>query len=87
MSLLDLRSGGRRRASALPCRCFRAIRRHLQHPCPTANPSVHSSPIYFTYTSPIPPNGTVLEELSVEEKHIGLAEREILVLGYGYFEF
>jgi hypothetical protein len=35
---------GRRVASALPQRCFPAIRHQLQHPQPAADPPVPSSP-------------------------------------------
>jgi hypothetical protein len=60
---------------------------HLQHPRPTADPSVPFSPkTHFTGTAPASLNGKYLKVFS-REKHIGLAEHDILVLEYGYYDF
>jgi hypothetical protein len=79
--MLDLVSASRRRVSVLPWRCFPDVRRLLQHPRPTADPSVPSSPPNAPEdTRPTPPNGTVSKEYVVLNKYIEWAEREVLVM-------
>jgi hypothetical protein len=52
MGVLGLKSVSRHRASALPWRCFSAVRRQLLHPRPTAYPPVPSSPKMFNMYRP-----------------------------------
>jgi hypothetical protein len=86
MGMLDLMSASRRRASAVPWRCFHVVRRQLQYPRSTVDPSVPFSP---NNVSKAPPRLLTREyvRVSCRQKHVGLAEREILALGYGYFDF
>jgi hypothetical protein len=89
-------------ASALPFRCFPVVRRQLQHPCHTVDPSV--SPFatkYFADAASAPLSGEYLrdeyrkiicvitthgkvdgESYSFAKNHIGMPEREVLVLWY-----
>jgi hypothetical protein len=69
----DWHKAGRRLASALSWRCFSAGHHQLQHPPPTADPAVPSSPSNAAVVH-APPLGVF-----VCEKNIGRAEREILV--------
>jgi hypothetical protein len=64
---------GRLLANALPSRCFPAIRRQLQHPRPTADPS--ETPFaknYFANATPAPLSVEYMRVFNLE-KHIGLA--------------
>jgi hypothetical protein len=74
-------------ASALPWRCFPAARRQLQHPRPTADPSIPPVAKNISQTPSPPPCRESVCEYSVPRKHIGRPEREILVLVYGYYDF
>jgi hypothetical protein len=85
--MLDHMSANRSRASALPWRCFPAARRQLQHLRPTSDPSVaFFATKYFTCTAPASLSGECTRVL-VAKKHIGFADREILVLDYEYNDF
>jgi hypothetical protein len=87
MGLLDPMSDGRRRASALPYRCFPAGRRHLRHPRPTAYPSVPFSPKKLSDTAPASLCGDYMRVFGREEIYRTGVEREILVPEYGYYDF
>jgi hypothetical protein len=84
---LESHRAGRLRANALSWRCFPAVLRHHQHPRPTVDPSVPLSPGTISQTPPPPPFRESIWEYSIAKNHIGVAEREILVLGYGFFNF
>jgi hypothetical protein len=68
-------------ASALPLRCFPAVRRQLQYPRPTADPSVLPFATNISQSPAPPPFRERICWYSIAKKHIGLAEREILVMG------
>jgi hypothetical protein len=87
MGMLDLMSVGRHRASALSRRFFPAIRRHLQHLHSTADTSVPSSPKSIPRAPPPPPCLGSICEYTVAKKHIGLAERDVLVMVCGNYDF
>jgi hypothetical protein len=59
----------RRVASAISRRSLPAVRRQLQNPQPTADPSVPSSPICFTYSAPSPQVGLYLRIFSREKTY------------------
>jgi hypothetical protein len=69
----------RRLASALSWRCFPAGHHKLQHPPPTVDPAVPSSPLNACGVHAPPLEVGLYSGVSVREKHIGRAEREILV--------
>jgi hypothetical protein len=76
----DWHKAGRRLASALSWRCFPVGHHQLQHPPPSADPAVPSSPSNaHVVHAPPPRGGTVCRSISPRKKHIGRAEREILV--------
>jgi hypothetical protein len=55
--------------------------RQLQHPRPTADPSMPSFPPHALEDAyPIPPNGAVSKEYVVLKEHIGRAVLDILGL-------
>jgi hypothetical protein len=58
----------------------------LQHPPPSADPPVPFAP-NISQILPLPPYHESILEYIVANKHIGRSEREILVLGYGYYRF
>jgi hypothetical protein len=60
---------------------------HYQHHRPTDDPSVPFSPKNISQTPPPPLCRESMFEYLVTKKHIGLAEREIHVLVYGYYDF
>jgi hypothetical protein len=62
---LRLSQGWRLRASAVPYRCFPAVRRKLQHPRPSADPSVpFFAQKYFANAATAPSSGEYLRVLS-----------------------
>jgi hypothetical protein len=73
--------------SALPWRCFPVVRHHLEHPRPTAHPSVPPFAKSISQTTPPPPCQERICGYSIAKKHIGRAKREISMLVYGYFNF
>jgi hypothetical protein len=61
---------GRLLASALPWRCFPAARRELQHPRPTADPSVPPfAKKYFADTTPTPLSGEYMQVFNREKTY------------------
>jgi hypothetical protein len=81
MSMLDLMNVSRRRASTLPWRRIPVVRLQLQHPRPTIDMCVPSSPPYaLEDTCFIPPDETVSEEDVVLKQHSERAVHAILVL-------
>jgi hypothetical protein len=87
MGMLDLRSDGRHRASALPWRCFPVAASCSNTRIPPLMRPYPSRQRNTSHAPPPPPYRENIREYSVANKHIGLAEREILVLVYGYFDF
>jgi hypothetical protein len=79
--------GWRLLASAVPWRCFPVVHRQLQHPRHIAYPSVPFFAIKVSQTPPKPPCRESSFKYLVTKEHIGLAEREILVLVYRYYDF
>ena len=75
----DRHRAGRQLASALSWRCFPAGHHQLQHPPPTADPAVPSSPSNAAVVQAPLLKVRLYLGVSVREKHIGRAEREILV--------
>jgi hypothetical protein len=69
----------RRLASALSWRCFPAGHFELQHPPPTADPTVPSSPSNTHVVQVPPPRSKTVLNSMYAKRHIGRAEREILV--------
>jgi hypothetical protein len=65
-----------------------AVHRHLQHPRPAVDPSVPSSPNnVLEIHAPSPRIERYMRSTYSRKKHIEPAEREILVLVYGYYDF
>jgi hypothetical protein len=67
---LRLSQGWRLLASAVPYRCFPAIRRQLQHPRPSADPSVpFFAKKYFANAAPAPSSGEYLRVFDSEKTY------------------
>jgi hypothetical protein len=68
LGVVKLSHGWRLLASAVPHRCFPAARRHLQHPRPSADPSVpFFAKKYFANAAPAPSSGEYLRVFSREK--------------------
>jgi hypothetical protein len=72
--------------SALRRRRCPAVHRRLQHPPPTVDPPVPSSPIFFHGYRPRLLIGRVHKRIQ-SRKHVVQSERGILALVYGYCDF
>jgi hypothetical protein len=75
----DIHRAGRRIAIAIPWFCFLEVRRHLQHPRPTADLAVQSAPPHASKILVLP-NGELSEVYMALTKHIGRPQWEILAL-------
>jgi hypothetical protein len=79
--------GSRVLASAIPWCCVPDVRRQLQHPRPSADPSVpFLAKKCFEDAAPPPCRESICEYLVVEKTY-RTAEREILVMVNGYYVF
>jgi hypothetical protein len=74
MGRLDVHMASRRLASVLPWRCFRGVRRQLQHP-----PSAAILPVYMYTLLPFPKHVSIREYLALKS-NIGLSQRKIVAL-------